>query len=225
MIIITGASGGIGNYLYKSFIKDGHQVKGTYNNNKPLFNENDFYKVDLSQPKEVESWIESIKKELKQITLINCIGINYNKFGHKSELDEWRNVIDVNLIGSFNAIKYLLPYMREDRFGRIINFSSIVPQIGVAGTSAYSASKSGLWGLTKSLAKENAQLGITINSLNLGYFDIGMISVIPEKMLENIKESIPAKRLGKPEEIYEIVKSLISIEYINGANLDINGGL
>lgn len=223
MILITGASGGIGNYISDSFIKDGHKVSGTYNNSNLI--KNHFHKVDVSKPYEVENWLNSIEKDLKNITLINCAGINYNQFSHKSDLEKWKEVIEVNLIGTFNVIKHVLPYMRKDKFGRIINLSSIVPQIGVSGTSAYSASKSGLWGLSKAIVKENSDLGITINNLNLGYFDTGMISAVPKNIIESIKESIPTKRFGYPSEIYEIIKTIISVEYINGASFDVNGGL
>ncbi|CAM3864102.1 SDR family NAD(P)-dependent oxidoreductase [Rheinheimera salexigens] len=222
MILIIGASGGIGSYLANSFINDGFDVKGTYNNTAI---NNNFTKLDVSNEEEVKQWVEQISAKLKQITVINCVGINYNCFGHKADLEQWKNVIDVNLIGTFNVIKYLLPYMRAEKFGRIINLSSVVPQIGVAGTSAYAASKSGLWGMVKSLTKENAGLGITINNLNLGYFDAGMIAAVPEAVLATIKETIPAKRFGTPNEIYKAVNMLMDIEYINGASIDINGGI
>jgi NAD(P)-dependent dehydrogenase (short-subunit alcohol dehydrogenase family) len=115
--------------------------------------------------------------------------------------------------------------MRECNYGRIINLSSVVPQKGIPGTSAYAASKAGLWGLTKSIAAENAKKGITINSLNAGYFNIGMTSEIPEEILSGIISMIPMQKLGDPENIYNAVNFLINADYVNGTSVDINGGL
>lgn len=223
MILIIGASGGIGNYLFNKFSTDGYKVKGTYN--KSRFENQDLVKLDICNSSDVEKWLKAIEHDLEKITVINCVGINYNCFAHKANLAEWKNVIDVNLIGSFNIIRNVLPYMRAERYGRIINLSSIVPQVGVPGTSAYAASKSGLWGMAKSIAKENAALSITINSLNLGYFDAGMIESIPADMLSGIIENIPAKRLGYLDEIYKTIKIVMEVEYINGSSIDINGGM
>lgn len=157
--------------------------------------------------------------------LINCAGINYNCFAHKCDINKWVEVINTNLIGSFNTIRALLPYMREQNFGRIINFSSIVAQTGAIGASAYGASKAGLWGLTKTIAKENGIKNVTINNLNIGYFDIGIISEVPEDYQEYLKTQIPSANFGDPVEIYKVIKYLIESEYVNGASIDINGGL
>jgi NAD(P)-dependent dehydrogenase (short-subunit alcohol dehydrogenase family) len=115
--------------------------------------------------------------------------------------------------------------MRENGYGRIINFASIVPQKGIPGTSSYAASKAGLWGLTKSIAAENAKKGITVNTLNLGYFNIGMITEVPEDILKGIVQNIPVQKLGDPEDIYNAVKFIISADYLTGTSIDINGGL
>ena len=114
--------------------------------------------------------------------------------------------------------------MRQNKFGRIINFSSVVAQKGVPGTSAYAASKAALWGLTKNLAVENAKYNITANNLNLGYFNTGMIKDIPDNMLTTIKENIPAGRLGEPNEVLNAIEFLINTPYVNGTSIDINGG-
>jgi NAD(P)-dependent dehydrogenase (short-subunit alcohol dehydrogenase family) len=226
MFLITGASRGIGKYLLKSFVEQGKIVKGTYYNTPPEDNLKEYFtKVNIIDEESVRNWIEKEKQSLNEIVLINCAGINYNSFGHKAKLASWREVIEVNLIGVFNVIKTVLPIMREQNYGRIINFSSVVAQIGIAGTSAYSASKAGLWGLTKSLAIENATKGITINTLNLGYFDIGMITDVPQNMLDIIKQKIPKGELGNPLAILQSVQYLISCDYINGTSLNINGGL
>ena len=106
-------------------------------------------------------------------------------------------------------MKHLIPLMREQKFGRIINFGSVVPQIGMQGTAAYAGSKSALWGITKVIAKENAIKGITVNTLNLGYFNVGMISEVPEKILNSIVDTIPVKKLGDPKNILNAIKFLI----------------
>jgi acetoacetyl-CoA reductase/3-oxoacyl-[acyl-carrier protein] reductase len=128
-------------------------------------------------------------------------------------------------MGSFNAISAILPHMREKGYGRIINMSSIVAQKGIPGTSAYAASKAALWGMSKSIAAENSIKGITINNLNLGYFDIGMISDVPEDFLKIIKNSIPTKNLGNPTNIMDAITFLIKSDYTNGTTIDINAGL
>jgi NAD(P)-dependent dehydrogenase (short-subunit alcohol dehydrogenase family) len=226
MILVLGASGGIGQFLAETFIKHGNEVKGTFNSQrKGVCQSSNFVQLDITNFSEIEVWLKSIEDSLKDITLVNCVGINYNCFGHKADLDVWKNVVDVNLVGTFNVIRAILPYMRNEKFGRIINLSSIVPQVGVPGTSAYAASKSGLWGMTRSLAKENASLGITINTLNLGYIDSGMIDSVPMHQLEKIISSIPANRLGNPSEVYRLIQTLIDVEYLNGASIDLNGGL
>lgn len=226
MILIIGASGGIGQYLARHFIDDGNSVAGTYNRNKcESLPSNSFVQLDITDSDAVEHWLHQIKDSLERITVINCVGINYNCFGHKADQEEWEAVVNVNLCGTFNIIRSILPFMREQKYGRIINLSSVVPKIGVMGTSAYAASKSGLWGMTKSLVKENAALGITINNLNLGYIDAGMINDIPANILDSARAMIPAKRFGLPVEIYEVIKMLIKVEYINAANIDVNGGI
>ena len=225
MIIITGASRGIGKFLLKKFVSEGKTVVGTYLSTKPDKELKQFYyKVNISNTTSVKKFIEKIKSDLQNIILINCAGINYNSFAHKSKIDLWKNVIDVNLNGTFNVISEILPFMRENNYGRIINFSSIVAQTGIPGTSAYAASKAGLWGLSKSIATENASKGITINNLNLGYFDIGMITEVPEEFQEKIKQKIPSKQFGNPENIFKSVKFIIDNDYLNGASIDINGG-
>ena len=226
MLIITGASRGIGKFLFEKFVELGENVYGTYNSTKPETDKIEFFtKIDISDYKAVSNWISTLKNKISKLTLINCAGNNYNSFDHKDDLDIWSQVININLIGTFNVIRAILPIMREEGYGRIINFASIVAQMGIPGTSAYAASKAGLWGMTKSIAVENATKGITINNLNLGYFDIGMIKEVPEKFQELIKEKIPTGNFGNPENIFNAVKFLRGTDYINGTSIDINAGL
>ena len=223
MIIITGASRGIGNYLLNEFAKD-TDVIGLYNNTK-IDSNIPMYKVDITSIDSINSFIYENKEKLSNITLINCAGANYSSFAHKADHTKWKNLIDVNLIGTFNITSLLLTFMREQQYGRIINMSSVVAQTGIPGTSAYAASKSGLWGMTKALSVENATKGITINTLNLGYYEIGMIDEVSQEMQNIIKDKIPQKKFGDPSNILNAAKFLINSPYITGTNIDINGGL
>ncbi len=223
MVIIIGASRGIGKFLFEQFNSERIQVIGTYNSTISV-TEN-LTKVDITDYKQVFDWIEKEREVLNNIVLINCAGITYNSFAHKCEPDLWRRVIEVNLIGSFNCIRAILPVMRSQKFGRIINFSSVVALKGTPGISAYAASKSALWGMTKSLVAENASLNITINNINLGYSELGMINQVPKIFLDSLIKQIPANRLCEPENIFKTVKYLIDCDYINGASIDLNGGL
>ena len=225
-ILISGASRGIGIFLMDKFIKDGYEVFGTYYKTLPDKKyEKKLSQVNVSDYKKIISWVNEKVNNDDKLVVLNCAGLNYNSFAHKADVKKWKKVIDVNLIGSFNLINATLPHMRKNNFGRIINFSSVVAQKGVPGTSAYAASKSALWGMSKSIAIENAKKGITINNLNLGYFDIGMISSVPDPILDVIKETIPSKNLGNPDTIYSAINFLIKNDYLNGSSLDINGGL
>lgn len=226
MIIISGASGGIGQYLMKTFKDAGEPVLGLYNSVKPEgFTDDELYKIDISNIEQLEQFRNHFAGTDKKLVLINCAGINYNAFAHKADMNEWKRVLEVNLIGTFGIINAILPAMRENNYGRIINLSSVVARTGVPGTSAYAASKSALWGMSKAIAAESAAKNITINCLNLGYFNIGMISIVPEKMQEAIKSKIPSGKFGDPADILNAVNFLISSEYINGEAIDINGAL
>jgi len=228
MILITGASKGIGRYLFTRFRQDGLNVIGTYNSTtKGLkIDMEAYYKIDVSDIKAVTEMVSSISESLSQIILLNCAGISYNSFAHKADIAQWNRVIDVNLKGSFNVIHELLPFMRKQGYGRIINFSSVIATLPTPGVSAYAASKAGLLGLTKSLAAENASKGITVNAINLGYVNIGMgVNDVPLDYQIKIKSQIPAGRFCEPDEVYKTVKYLIETEYINGTAIEINGAL
>lgn len=228
MIIITGASRGVGKYLFDRFIMEGQEVYGTYNNTPIQSNidKGTYYQVNIVDPFSVENWIQLIKQKLHNIVLINCAGISYNSFAHKADVEKWSEVLNVNVVGTFNVIRHLLPIMREQNFGRIVNFSSVVASLPTPGVSAYAASKSALIGLSKSLAVENASKGITVNNINLGYADIGMgVEQVPVSYQKSMKERIPSGIFCPPEDIFETVKYLIKTEYINGSSIDLNGGL
>lgn len=225
MIIISGASKGIGNYLFKTFKEQYIEVIGLYNSTKPDFFTEDFYQLDIRNYKEVEQVITPLISKADSLVLINCAGTNYNSFAHKSDPEKWKEVIETNLIGTYNLIRSVLPRMREINHGRIINFSSVVAVKGTPGVSAYAATKSAFWGMSKSIAIENANKNITINSINLGYTILGMIKEVPKPYLEVIKNEIPMKRLCNPDEILSTVNFLIHTAYITGESFNVNGGL
>lgn len=225
MYIITGASRGIGRYLLEELVKREETVFGTYNNSIPIDYKDNYFNVDITSIESIKEFFNQIYSKLDKIVLLNCAGNNYNSFAHKVNLEKWNKVINTNLIGTFNTIFTFLPIMREQNYGRIINFSSIVAQIGIPGTSAYAASKAGIWGLTKTLAVENGKKNITTNTLNLGYFNIGMISEVSEDFINVIKSRIPNNQLGNPNNILKTIDYIVNTEYLNGAFIDINGGL
>ena len=226
MIIITGASRGIGEFLFKSFSKlPNEEVKGFYLSTQPAKNIEKFVKIDLTDYDQVEAFVTAHVDELKDITLINCAGIIYNSFTHKSSPEQWKSVIDINLIGTYNIIRALLPIMRAQKFGRIINFSSVVALKPTPGISSYAASKAALWGLTKSIAIENAALNITANNINLGYSELGMIEMVPDEFKKNIISQIPTGILCPPDDILNTVNFLRTTRYITGSSIDLNGGL
>lgn len=228
MIVITGASKGIGRFLLERFINDNNKVLGTYNSTsvESLKYRDVYHRLNITDVNAIQSWISSIRDQLNSIVLINCAGISYSTYAHKADLDLWSNVIHVNLVGTFNVIRNLLPIMREQNYGRIINFSSVVGSLPTPGVSAYAASKSALNGLAKSLAIESALKGITVNNIELGYAEIGMgINEVTVEFEQIIKERIPSREFCNPDDIYESVKFLIKTEYINGASIKLNGGL
>jgi len=228
MKIITGVSGSIGKLLFEHYNNSDEPIVGTFNRNNPLFSSNSgsrVFQVDISDYEQVSEFIAEIEDELKNICLINCASIVYDSFAHKADPDSWKHVIDVNLTGTFNMIRALLPYMRDQEYGRIINFSSVVAQTGAIGTSAYAASKAALWGLTKSLTIENANKNILINSINLGYMESGMTDRIPKELKTSILEKIPLKSFGPINEVILAAEYLINTDYIAGTTIDVNGGL
>lgn len=226
MILITGASRGIGKFLFDKFTEKGETVYGTYfSENSECSKNKKYFHLDVRDYGNAEEIIQRLTPEISKFVLINCAGNNYNSFTHKSSPEEWSKVIMTNLVGTYNMIRAALPVMREKLYGRIINFSSVVAETGIPGTSAYAASKSGLWGMTRSMAVENASKGITINNLNLGYFDIGMITEVSAEYQDLVRKKIPTGKFGDPENIFNAINFICESEYINGTSLDINGGI
>ena len=225
MIVITGASRGIGKYLIDTYSAAAEPVLGIYNLTEPDINSENFSKVDIAASDAVQAWAQQVRDRLSQITLINCAGVNYNAFAHKAAADKWANVIRVNVIGTFNIISALLPLMREQAYGRIINFGSVVADLPTPGVSAYAASKAAIAGMSKSISVENASKNVTINTINLGYSELGMIKEVPEAFLTEIVARIPSRTLCRPADIHSTVEFLRNTPYVNGAVLRVNGGM
>ncbi len=226
MILLTGVSGGIGNYLHTCYQQRKEALLGTYHLNKPIEEGyRDTIQLDITDKSAIADFVKKYNSQLKNITLINCAGISYNSFAHTADLNSWSEVIHVNLTGTFFLIHAILPLMREQGFGRIINLSSIVGQMGVMGTSAYAASKAGLNGMIKSVALENAQKNITINNINLGYFNVGMIHTVSAELQDVIKQKIGTKDFGDPVNIFNTIEYIRNTPYLTGSCIDLNGGL
>jgi len=226
MIIVTGATGGLGSCIVKELAAE-HEVIAAYHvktPEDPVANVH-YAKVDVTDSESVQRFILEHKDRLKKVVVINAAGISLDGMAHKLAETSWDTVIDTNLKGAFNVSRALLPLMREEAYGRIINISSVVGQIGVPGTSAYAASKAGLFGLTRALASEGASKNITVNTLALGYFDAGMIKTIPPEQLAKIVASIPMKRLGDPANLVRAIRFLMDADYVTGTTININGGL
>lgn len=222
-LLFIGASGGVGQKLIPYL--DNYNVVGHFHKNKPS-KPHHLYCADITNYREVEHMVDLIIKRFNTIDiLINSAGISIDSFSHKFNSEIWKKVVDVNLLGVFNVIRAVLPHMREANYGRIINLSSVVGQKPVIGTSAYSASKSGLSGLAKTVAIENIGKRITCNNIALGYFDAGLMHKLPKDVQEKIIESIPIKRLGTIEELSNALEFIINTEYYTGQTLNLNGGL
>ncbi|MCC7158255.1 MAG: SDR family oxidoreductase [Ignavibacteria bacterium] len=238
-VLIIGASGGLGEYITKELAAAGYNLALHYNNGfKKLeavfesIKEQDIkhkiYKADITSENEITEMIRKIKEDFGTIDiLINNAGISINGMSWKLSADDWNKVIAVNLTGPFLCTKHVLPVMKENKFGRIIFMSSVVPQIGVIGTSAYAATKAGLGGLSKTISKEVIKNNITSNLISLGYFDAGLLYQIPEDIRGHIKETIPLKEFGNPLDVVECIKFICSRNsgYLTGQTINLNGGL
>jgi NAD(P)-dependent dehydrogenase (short-subunit alcohol dehydrogenase family) len=183
---------------------------------------------DIGNAESVAKMVDTIVSKFRKIDiLINNAGISIDGTTLKYDPEAWDRVMRTNIYGVFFCSKYCLPSMIQQKWGRIVNISSLVGQIGVAGTPAYTASKAAIMGYTKTLAKEVARKGITVNCISLGYFEGGgLLETVPEKMAQEILADIPMGRWGKPEEISSAINYLVSdaAGYITGQTININGG-
>lgn len=230
VILITGATGGLGQEMVRHFEKQGAILAlHTFQGETPVLDcEHAWFRSDLRHPEAIPGLINEVLARFGRIdVLINNAGISRNGMSWKLNESDWDEVIAINLSAPFHLMKAVLPGMRAQGFGRIISISSVVAQTGVPGTAAYAASKAGLLGLTKTVAKETATSGITVNALALGYFDTGMISEVSPELQEQIRLQIPKQRLGSVDTILTTIDWLLMPEsdYVTGQTISLNGGL
>ncbi|MBZ5729396.1 MAG: 3-oxoacyl-[acyl-carrier-protein] reductase [Acidobacteriia bacterium] len=184
--------------------------------------------LDLASPDSVkEGFARTLKDKGRIDVLVNNAGVTRDGLAVRMKQADWDFVLEINLDGAFRAIQQVLPGMMRNRWGRIINISSVVGQAGSAGQANYAASKAGLIGLTKALAQELGSRGITVNAVAPGYIATDMTKDLPEELKQKMLASIPLARMGKPEDIAAAVKFLASEDasYITGLVLAVNGGM
>ena len=230
-IFISGASRGIGKSMAQHFAKSNFNVVGTSRNNFKFDNNLENLlpiKLDVTSRNDVKDCFDELKsKNLLPDILINNAGITADQLFLRMSDDDWDNVINTNLTGTFNLTKIFLKNMIKNKFGRIINISSISGLMGNPGQVNYSSSKAALNGFTKSLAKEVGSRNITVNCVAPGFIDTDMTSYIGDNERNEILKQIPLNKFGLPEDISKLVMFLMSDEasYITGQTISIDGGL
>ena len=233
-VLITGASGGIGNALVKKFLSLNSNVLGTGTNTEKLNKlKNQFPKIitkkfDISNHSEIENFIEEVSKELGGIDiLINNAGINRDNLSLRMKDEEWKKVIDINLTSTFLLSKHAIKKMLKNKSGRVINITSVVGHTGNIGQTNYAASKAGTIGMSKSLSIEYAKKNITINCVSPGFIVSDMTSGIPEKIKEILLSKIPMGKMGSGEDVSNCAAFLSSDQasYITGETIHVNGGM
>ena len=233
-ILITGASGGIGNELVKKFVLLGGNVLGIGTNTKKLDLLKKEYpnilvkRFDMSEHSRIVEFIDNVTLELGGLDiLINNAGINIDNLSLRMKDEEWKKVIDINLTSTFLLTKSAIKKMLKNKFGRIVNITSIVGHTGNLGQANYSASKSAIIGMSKSLAIEYAKRNITINCVSPGFIQTNMTMNIAEKVKLYLTSRIPMGRLGTGEDVSNCVAFLSSTQasYITGETIQVNGGM
>jgi 3-oxoacyl-[acyl-carrier protein] reductase len=237
-VLVSGSSRGIGAVLVRAFACEGANVGINYriseSEAKKLHDElaaggrsSILLKADVTVESDVRSMVAKFEARFGAIDiLVNNAGYYEDSTVWKMDEEKWDRVIDVNLKGAFLCTKHALPNMRKKGFGRIVSISSVVGQVGVFGTSNYSAAKAGLFGFTKAVAREVVKSGVTVNCLTLGYFDAGMLQRLPPDVQKVILAQIPLGRWGRMDEIVEPVFFLCTpgAGYITGQVIHDNGG-
>ena len=233
IVFITGVSRGIGLELAKCFLNDGYFVIGTsrseFNLSSALGSENCLHlPLDVTNRDQISSCINKLKEEdIVPNVLINNAGITKDQLFLRMKDKDWDDVIESNLTSVFNMTKLFIKTMVKDRSGKIINISSVAGLMGNPGQVNYSASKAGLGGFTRALAKEVAARNITVNCIAPGFIETDMTNHFKEKELENILNQIPANKMGNPQNIADLALFLASDkgEYITGQTISVDGGL
>ncbi|HXA64592.1 MAG TPA: 3-oxoacyl-[acyl-carrier-protein] reductase [Bryobacteraceae bacterium] len=236
--LVTGASRGIGRACALALAESGARVAVAARNVEQLESlaeeirahgrEASVVPMDLADAESIKEAIAKTAKDFGPIAiLVNNAGITKDGLAMRMKKPDWDLVIATNLTGAFIAIQQVLPGMMRERWGRIINISSLVGEMGNAGQANYAASKAGLIGLTKSIAQEMGSRNITVNSVAPGYVETDMTQGLSEELKQTILNNIPLKRLGRADDVAAAVRFLASEEagYITGHVLDVNGGL
>lgn len=235
--LVTGGTGGIGTAIVKELARHGHRVATNYRNEAKAKAWQEQMRAegfdvlivhgDVSSAEDAAHMVKEVEAKLGPIEiLVNNAGITRDGTFHRMKEDQWRDVINTNLNSCFNVTRPVIEGMRERKWGRIIQISSINGLKGQYGQANYAAAKAGMHGFTISLARENARNGITVNTISPGYIATDMVMAVPEEVRAKIVADIPTGRLGTPEEIAFGVGFLADERagWITGSNLDINGG-
>ena len=233
-IIVTGASGGIGNSIVKKLYEYGANIlaSGTkvekLDDLKKKFDKIKILKFDISQSEKIEGFIDNASTELGGLDcIINNAGITQDNLAIRMNFEEWKKVIDINLTSTFLMSKFAIKKMLKNKKGKIINITSVVGHTGNLGQVNYTASKAGIVAMSKSLALEYAKKNINVNCISPGFIKTAMTDEIDDKFKEAIISKIPSARLGEPEDIANAVLFLSSenSNYINGETIHVNGGM
>ena len=233
-ILITGASGGIGNELVKKFVSLGGNVFGSGTKAEKLDQIKKKYpttkvkKFDMVEHSRIEEFIENVSLESGSLDiLINNAGINMDNLSIRMKDEEWKKVIDINLTSTFLLSKHAIKKMLKNKFGRIVNITSVVGHTGNLGQSNYSASKAGIIGMSKSFATEYAKKNITVNCVSPVFIISDMTMNIAEKVKLYLTSRIPIGRLGTGEDVSNCVAFLSSDQasYVTGETIHVNGGM
>jgi len=238
--VVTGGSRGIGKAIATELASQGYNIVINYNSSEEKANvlketlEEKYnvevlaLKCDVSSFDDVKSMYKAVKKNFDSIDLlVNNAGITKDNLILRMKEEDFDQVININLKGTFNCSKIFGRHMLKQKSGKIVNISSIVGIMGNAGQSNYAASKAGVIGLTKSLAKEFATRGITVNAVAPGFIQSAMTDALNDDVIKHYKDNIPLGNLGKPEDVAKVVKFLSSADadYITGQVINVDGGL
>ena len=233
-ILVTGATGGIGNSIVKKFVSLNADVLATGTNSEKLdelrvkYPNINVLKFDISEHERIEEFVENVNSQLKGIDIIiNNAGINRDNISLRMKSEEWQKVIDTNLTSTFYICKYGIKKMLKNKYGRIVNVTSIVGHTGNLGQSNYSASKAGMIAMSKSLAIEYAKKNITINCVSPGFIQSNMTDNIVESIKAALTSKIPMSRLGTGDDVSNAIAFLCSdsASYITGETIHVNGGM